>query len=135
MGHVQPSINPSEANTPKLLGVFGGVSLTDGEVEELLARLIRRSGKAREDIAKEMSALAGITISKRMIDAWTCPSKPPRFPAFLVPAFSEVIGNDELQRRLMTKGQRVCCEVGERILELQRHQFQNKGKGKRTRKV
>jgi hypothetical protein len=105
-----------EANTPKFPNAVGSPCPADIAFKELLTCLIRRSHKTRKDIAKEMSTLTGMRISKRMIDDWTCPSKPARFPAFLVPVFSQVIGDETLQRELMSERQRKRCEVGKQVL-------------------
>ena len=91
------------ANTPNFPNVVGSPCPADIAFKELLTYLIRRSHKTRKDIAKEMSTLTAMRISKRMIDDWTCPSKPARFPAFLVAIFSEVIADESLQRHLMSE--------------------------------
>lgn len=106
-------------NTPKLLSVVGNPSPADRALKELLARLISRSRKTRKDIAGEMGALTGMRISKRMIDDWTCPSKAARFPAFLVPVFSQVIGEDTLQRNLAGPWLCELIQLGQRASESQ----------------
>jgi len=84
----------------------------DGSLCKKLSDLINASPKSREQIAEGMTALANIPISECMINNWTAKaergehSRRSRFPAFLIPIFCQVIGNDELQR--WAAGQRLA---------------------------
>lgn len=102
------------------------IGIPDTPLRELLARLIKRSGKKHPQIAREMSLHTGGRISKRMVDDWLAPSKKgARFPAVAVEAFCEAVGNDELQRHIMGERLRRALAVGEAVL-----QARPKGKGK-----
>lgn len=93
----------------------------DIELRRLLTKLIRRCPKSRDVIAEQMSVLSGLPISKHMIDDWTAErreaSKRARFPAFLIAAFCEVTGSDELQRWAAGPRLRTLLEFSESALK------------------
>lgn len=74
-------IPEAPANTPGALDL----SL---RVRSTLAAAIKASGKGRERIADEMSALTNHKISKIHLDSWSAESRQPwRFPLEFAPAF------------------------------------------------
>ena len=121
----------------------------DATLRQLLKNLVRRCSKSRAVIADDMMVQVGRKISERMLDDWIGPSKKPaRFPAAFIEAFCEAVGNDALQRYVMSERLRDLVDLGERIRsmasvlgELQRlatkltgGERQKKGLGKRPRK-
>lgn len=86
----------------------------DATVRELLAKVIRRCAKSREQIADEMSNLVGRQITVAMLNGYTAPSKEPaRFPAAFVCAFCEATGDDRLQRLVLGPRLSKLLEFGE----------------------
>jgi hypothetical protein len=74
----------------------------DAQLREVLRAVLKHPDKSRDDIADELSLHAGQRISKYMLDDWARPGKAAaRFPAFLIEALCEVVGNDALQRHVM----------------------------------
>ncbi len=95
------------------------IGLEDSELRKLLSRLIKPSGKKRCQIADEIGRLCGLHISERMLNDWTSEChRSARFPAFLIEPFCQVIGNDELQRRLVSERLRELIELGEKAERL-----------------
>lgn len=91
----------------------------DATIRALMSRVIRRSTKKREQIAAEMTARLGQHITERMLNDYTAQSKRAlRFPAAWVPAFCEIVGSDELQRRLLGPELRKLLELGEKVAAL-----------------
>lgn len=69
---------------------------------ELITRVLKESGKNRQMIAAELSALTGERITKRMLDDWLAPSKGKvRFPASFIKALCEVTGDDRPARAVL----------------------------------
>jgi hypothetical protein len=82
--------------------IIGMQKNPDAQLRELLRALLKHPSKSRENIADELSLHAGQRISKYMLDDWARPGKAAaRFPAFLIEALCEVVGNDALQRHVM----------------------------------
>ena len=66
-----------------------------------------------------MSRLSGLHISERMLNDWTSEChKSARFPAFLIEPFCQAIGNDELQRHLVSERLRELIDLGEKAERL-----------------
>jgi len=84
-------------------------------VRKLVKDLMKQSKKSRANIADEMSQRARRGISKRMIDDWVSPKTRARFPAALIEIFCEVIGNDALQRHVMSPRLLELVQTGERV--------------------
>ncbi len=87
----------------------------EAALRKLVKSLMKQSGKPRAIIAKRMTAPAGRSVSKRMIDDWVSPKMRARFPAALVEAFCEAIDDDTLQRHVIGARLRKLIEVGERV--------------------
>lgn len=101
---------------PNIPQKFG---LQDSELRKLLSRLIKQSSKKRFQIAEEMSGFAGLPISESMLNDWTSEyHKSARFPAVLIESFCRAIGNDELQRRLVSARLRELIALGEKAERL-----------------
>jgi hypothetical protein len=95
------------------------IGLQDSDLRNLLSRLIRQSGKKRCQISDEMGRISGLHISERMLNDWTSEChRSARFPAFLVEPFCQAIGNDELQRRLVSERLRELIGLGEKAERL-----------------
>jgi hypothetical protein len=104
---------------PNFEAKIGKAQTPDSALRELLSHLLRQSSKSRAQIAEEVSVHVGQRISKDMLDDWTAESKKPaRFPAFLIPAFCEITGSDELQRHLLSERLRRVLSVGESVEKL-----------------
>jgi hypothetical protein len=91
----------------------------DNQLRRILTAVIRRCRMSRPQICEEMSLRSGVRISKGMLDHWTSHSHcDARFPAFLIPIFCEVTGDDALQRWLMGATLRGLLKVGESLTEV-----------------
>lgn len=94
-----------------------GVPRLDEAIRAAIVEAIRRSHKSREQIVEEMSVLAGAHVSVFQLNSWTAPSRGvSRFPAFLIPVFCAVTGDDHLQRLLLSAELLAVLEAGERDL-------------------
>lgn len=90
-------------------------------IRDLIADVIRASGKSRAVIADEMSRAVGTEVTLHMLNAYTATSKQQvRFPAAFVPAFCLVTHDDRLQRALLSPWLREVLEVGEHELAVRR---------------
>jgi len=122
------------------------------EVRKILADAIKRSGKTRAQVAHEMEILLDRDISKSVLDDFIRSPKAGRivrFPAAWVPAFCQAVGNDSLQRHLLSEALRSALELGERVHEMGKLAIEvqdgiarlsapaqhNKGKGRHVRKA
>jgi hypothetical protein len=87
---------------------------SDAALRKLITDIIRRCPKKREQIAEELSARLGQHITVHMLNAFTSDSnKWSRFPAAWLQAFSEVSGDDRLERYVISKRNRDVLEFGE----------------------
>jgi hypothetical protein len=77
-------------------------SMNDGQlVKSAVVEAIRRSGKTRESLADQMSALTGMEITVRRINGFTAESREDlRFPLELVRAFCVATGDFSILRRV-----------------------------------
>lgn len=87
----------------------------DKAIREKLRAAMR--GKDRPHIAEELSELVGQRITMQQLNEWSAPSGRRRFPGFLVRPFSEIVGNDLLQRFIMGRRLRDLVRLGEVALE------------------
>lgn len=98
-----------------------GKSPLDKALREHLSAAIqharKRALKDRPQIAEELSRVVGQRITMQQLNEWSAPSGVRRFPAFLVRPFSEVVGNDLLQRFIMGGRLRDLVRLGEVALE------------------
>lgn len=85
---------------------------------------MKRSGKGRTQIAREMSQILGCPvdrpIAKNMLDDCVRSRKTGRmvrFPAAWIPAISQVTGSDSLQRSLLSERLLDLLAVGEDVKE------------------
>jgi hypothetical protein len=94
----------------------GGSLDYDAELRHTLSDALKRTPASRYQVAAKMSELAGASISKEMLDAWTAESKTPwRFPFQFAAAFEAACDTTCLQELLARKrGSRVL--VGEEAL-------------------
>jgi hypothetical protein len=104
---------------PNLEEKIGTGCLPDDVLRNLVTVLIRQSNLSRDAIAEKLSLLVAQPISKRMLDDWTAGSKKrARFPACFVQGFCEVVGNDRLQRHLLSDRLRDLLSLGESMERL-----------------
>lgn len=67
------------------------------QVRECVSRMLKGAPVSRYGVAARMSELAGVNISKFMLDAWSAESKQyHRFPCEFVPALCEATGSTEI---------------------------------------
>jgi len=93
---------------------------TDGDtaLRQLLSQAIRSCPLSRVQICEALTRRLGVKVKPFMLDSYTAESKKPaRFPAAWVPALCEVTGNNELQRCLLSAGDRQFLDLGERTAE------------------
>ena len=85
----------------------------DLKIRELLATAIKRSNKSRQQVVDGMNEVLGPnTVSVRMLDDWTAPSKVRvRFPLVYVSAFCEATGCDDLRKILLRPRDRKLFEI------------------------
>lgn len=77
-------------------------SPNDLAIREAIKKAIRASGKSRQQIASELAARLGRSVTVRMLDDFTAPSKErSRFPASWIAAFCDITSNRALQRLLV----------------------------------
>lgn len=101
---------------PRAPEPIGGSLNYDAELRHALSDALKRTPASRYQVAAKMSELAGASISKEMLDAWTAESKTPwRFPFQFAAAFEAACETTCLQELLARKrGSRVL--VGEEAL-------------------
>lgn len=105
---------------PNLKETIGSRSEADTRLRSLVSEIINACPLSREQIAERMSVHAGFFISKHMLDGWTSEAKKPsRFPACLIQAFCDVVGNDRLQRWAVGPRLRKLLELGEALAALE----------------
>lgn len=81
---------------------------------ELIARVLKESGRDRKAIAAELSALTGEKITERMLNDWLAPSKGKvRFPASFVKALCEATGDDRAARAALPERLLNLLQIGE----------------------
>lgn len=86
----------------------------DARIRVALSGAIRKSGKSRETIAQELSDACGLNVSVFTLNNWTCDSKRERrIPAEAIPALCEVLGDDSLQRLMMSDEHLNALELGD----------------------
>jgi hypothetical protein len=79
-----------------------------------------KCGKRRPQIATELSVRVGRSVTVSILNDWTKTTKTSaRFPAAYVRVFCEIIGNDELQRVLLSPRLLDMIEVAECELKLE----------------
>jgi len=85
---------------------------------------MKRSGKSRAEIASEMSAILGYpadhAMGKGLLDDCVRSRKKGRmirFPAAYIPALCQVVGNDELQRHLLSERLLDLLAIGENVTD------------------
>lgn len=103
----------------------------DAAIRALLSEVMRSSKKSRAQIAQEMSALLGRSVTVYMLNDFTASCKgqrvaedsqldtrksPVRFPAAWIHAFCEVTGDDRMQRLILSPRLRSLLQLGERQL-------------------
>jgi hypothetical protein len=99
--------NPNQLNLFEVLEAlrearttsFGGSLNIQQQIKNIISEALKGCPLSRWQVAAQMSELAGIDITKGMLDAWSAESREyHRFPLEFVPAFCRVTGNYELLR-------------------------------------
>lgn len=129
-----------------------GTVPVEDEVRRILREAMKRSGKRRDEIARQMTEALRRLVTGSMLADFTrngTKKRQVRFPAGWVCAFCEVVGDDALQRHLMGERLRQLLELGERVsnlgsvlgkmqdelARLTSRGARKKAKGRRTRKA
>lgn len=74
--------------------------------------------KTREQVARELSDVTGLTITKRMVNDWASPSKThPRLPAILIEPLAHVTGTQTLERAVIGPNLSKLIDLGARVNE------------------
>ena len=82
----------------------------------VLSKVLRRCRKSRVQIAGEVSAMTGVSVTKGMLDDWCREGKIRlRFPLSLVWAICEITDNDELALVAMRDSLREYAELGKAL--------------------
>lgn len=90
----------------------------DSLLRSTLRRLLRFSTKSRSDIAQELGKRLGRNVSVHMLHKWAAEGNTCwRIPADAIPALSEILHDDTLQRQLLSKEIKAALEVGEWAIE------------------
>jgi hypothetical protein len=114
-------------NQQTLLPLDGGIPVLGGINDDLLVRdvitdAIKRSGKSRQQVADEMSALLGTEVTDRMLNSFTASSREQhRWPGAWDRAFCMAAGDDRLLTcRVELAGYKVIRGDEVHLLELGR---------------
>jgi hypothetical protein len=97
-------------------------------VRSVLTASIKRSGLSREVIAERMAVLLGVTVTARMMTAFTSESKElHRWPGAWDRAFCRVVGDDALLLcRVQAAGLRMIGPEEEKVLSLGKEYLRRK---------
>lgn len=88
--------------------------ISDSALRKLVTEMIRGCPKKREQIAEELSQRLGQHITVHILNSYTSESnKSSRFPALWLEAFSEIVGDDRLERYVLSQRNREVLEFGE----------------------
>lgn len=88
--------------------------IDDAALRKLISDIIRKCPKKRQQIAEELSARLNLRITVHILNSYTSESnKSSRFPASWLEAFSEIVGDDRLERYVLSKRNREVLEFGE----------------------
>jgi hypothetical protein len=99
---------------------------SDRALRDLIADIIRQSPKKRPQLAEELSEALGQHITSFMLDCFTATGKS-RFPAIFIQAFSDITGDDRLQRFVMGPRLRRLVEFAEAELSAARDECERAG--------
>ncbi len=106
-------------------------------VRSVLGDAIKRSGKSRPQVAEEMSDLLGLSVTERMLNAFTAESKElHRWPAAWDRAFCHSTCDDRLLIcRLQAAGLRAITPQEEKLLDLGRQYLRRKRAEKKISQI
>ncbi|MBZ5531821.1 MAG: hypothetical protein LAO20_10345 [Acidobacteriia bacterium] len=86
----------------------------DTALRLLVTEIIKRCPKKREQIAEELSSRLGQHITVHILNSYTSAvNRSSRFPAAWLEAFSEIVGDDRLEKYVISKRNRDVLEFGE----------------------
>jgi hypothetical protein len=96
----------------------------ESTLRQKLAQALRhcKPWKNREQVAGEVSELAGFHVSKRMLDDWASPSKTSlRIPAVLIAPLGRVTGTPDLEMAVIDDYLRELAMFGANVLAIRAH--------------
>ena len=93
------------------------------ELDALLRKSLKLAmlsrGIKEEEVAQELSKQPGIKVTPAQITAWKAETRHRwRLPAALVPIICEILGNDSIQRLLLSEKLRQSLKFGESVPEI-----------------
>jgi len=89
----------------------------DGLLRDTLRRLLRLSTMSRSNIADELGKRLGRRVSVHMVAKWSADGSTEwRIPADAIPALSEILHHDALQRQLLSEKMKEALELGEWVI-------------------
>ncbi len=101
---------------PKTGKIITRDPLAEPHFRELIGKILKQSTKDRQQVASDLSTLTGERVTPKMLNDWVAPSKAKvRFPASLVKAFCELIGDDRPARAAFPDDLRATLAAGEEI--------------------
>jgi hypothetical protein len=123
-------------NLDQNTGTHAARSDATSTVRHLIADIIRRCPKSRVQIAEQMAARLGRKITVFMLNDFSAPGKcRVNFPAEWVAVFTEVTGDDRLQRHLAGPAlQKYILFAEQDIASILREQSRKKTSPKAARK-
>lgn len=90
------------------------VQIKDKEIRECLRRILRASPKSRQHIADELTKAVGRNVSLECLNKWASEAESARhLPADCILPLSEILGDDSLQRLILTEKMKRCLRLGE----------------------
>ena len=111
MGHGK--VNPQKM-TPETCRSY---SVLDKEYRKKVSAAMRQSVKTRQEIAEELSRIVGQKITLQKLNEWAAPSGGRNLPGRLIRPFSQVVGNDLVQRFVMSRRLLDMVRLGEMAKE------------------
>jgi hypothetical protein len=105
--------------------------MADGEVRRCVAAAMKKSGLSRDQVADRMTQKLGRPVTVVMLADYTAERKTAaRFPGAWIAVFCDVVGDDSLQRLVLSPRLRKLLELAERDLaalddEIKREQLRD----------
>jgi len=85
----------------------------DSLLRESLRRAIHSSHLSIEQIADELSRRSGRSVTVPLLNAWKATRHKGRLPADILPSLCEILGDDSIQRLVLSDKLRQALEFGE----------------------
>lgn len=88
----------------------------DALIRKSLKLAMASCGIKEDKLAEELSKRPGIAVSPAQVTAWKAETRKRwRLPAVLVPIICEILGDDSIQRLLMSEKHRQSLDLGESV--------------------